>query len=76
MRTQKLITEPTCELCGVEEDTLTKCKKCGIKFCEYCGSVEGRICIDCIENDDDYDFGDDNDDSDDDYDDNEETDWR
>jgi hypothetical protein len=70
MRTQKLITKPICEVCGVEEDTITKCKTCGIKFCEYCGSVEERKCIDCLDNDeDDYD-----DDDDDNYDDNEETD--
>jgi hypothetical protein len=69
MDTQRVITLPSCEVCGEEEDTLTKCKKCGVKFCEYCGSVEGKLCIDCIENDDDWDY-------DDDYDDDEDSDWR
>ena len=41
---------PICEFCGVEEDIVTKCKTCGTKFCEYCGSVEDKQCIECLDN--------------------------
>ena len=44
---------PTCEVCGEEESSVTKCKTCGTKFCEYCGSVEERQCIVCLEDGDD-----------------------
>ena len=54
---------PTCEVCGEDEDTVTKCKTCGIKFCEYCGSREDKLCIQCMEDDDE----DDDDENDDDW---------
>ena len=57
-------TMPICEACGEDESTITKCKTCGMKFCEYCGSVEEKQCIECLDN------------SDDDKDDDEDTDWR
>ena len=41
---------PICEFCGVEEDVVTNCKICGTKFCEYCGSVEDKQCIECLDN--------------------------
>lgn len=37
-----------CAICG-EEDTLVKCKKCGKKFCEYCGDSEEKTCVDCLD---------------------------
>ncbi len=45
-------TMPICEVCGEEEDTVTNCKTCGTKFCEYCGSVEDKKCILCLDNTD------------------------
>ena len=40
-----------CEVCGEEEDTVTKCKTCGTTFCEFCGSVDDKQCIACLETD-------------------------
>jgi len=37
-----------CAVCG-EEDTLYKCKKCGISFCDYCGESEEKLCENCLE---------------------------
>jgi len=42
---------PKCQLCDIEEETLYKCSQCGKMFCEYCGSTEDKICIDCLEED-------------------------
>jgi hypothetical protein len=39
---------PECELCGENEEKLYKCKTCGTMFCEYCGVVEDRICLNCM----------------------------
>ena len=39
---------PECELCGENEAKLYKCKTCGTMFCEYCGVVEDRICLNCM----------------------------
>ena len=38
---------PECGICGETEEVVYKCKVCGIQFCEYCGSPEEKICIDC-----------------------------
>ena len=54
---------PICEMCGENESSITKCKKCGLKFCEYCGEVEAKQCIECFDGSDD-DNGDDDDDDD------------
>ena len=54
---------PICEVCGEEETSTTKCKTCGTKFCEYCDSVEDKLCIQCMDNDDE----DDDDEEDDDW---------
>jgi hypothetical protein len=40
---------PICEICGEEEKTVTKCKICDARFCEYCGSTEDKKCIECLE---------------------------
>jgi hypothetical protein len=58
-----------CEFCGEEEETTTKCKTCGIRFCEYCGSVEDKQCVECLEYSDDDDKAEDDDDEKD-------SDWR
>jgi hypothetical protein len=39
---------PECELCGEDVDKLYECKMCGTMFCEYCGLVEDRICLNCM----------------------------
>jgi hypothetical protein len=44
---------PICEMCGEEEDIVTKCKTCGMQFCEFCGSVDDKQCIECLDNSDD-----------------------
>ena len=40
---------PQCEFCGYSEDHVYKCKKCGIKFCEECGSETDELCLFCLE---------------------------
>lgn len=37
-----------CEICGAEEE-VTKCKRCGTPFCENCGSVMNKLCVDCLD---------------------------
>jgi hypothetical protein len=44
-----VITIPECEICGEEADKLTKCKSCGAKFCEDCGSTIEKLCEFCAE---------------------------
>ena len=44
-------TMTICEVCGEEEDIVTKCKTCGTNFCEFCGSVDDKQCIACLETD-------------------------
>lgn len=58
-----MIAMPTCEVCGEVEDSVTKCKTCGTKFCEYCGYVDDKLCIECMDSDDE----DDDDEKDDDW---------
>jgi hypothetical protein len=40
---------PECEICGEEADKLIKCKSCGTKFCEDCGSFPEKLCEFCAE---------------------------
>lgn len=40
---------PVCEVCGDEIDSVTRCRKCDILFCDECGSVEDRLCLFCAE---------------------------
>ena len=40
---------PKCSVCGEDEDNIYTCKKCGVKFCEYCGDAEEKLCLDCLE---------------------------
>lgn len=58
-----MIAMPTCEVCGEEESSVTKCSSCGVMFCEYCGSTEDKLCIQCMDSDDE----DDDDEKDDDW---------
>ena len=44
-----------CEVCGEVEDTLYTCEVCSVKFCEYCGDTEEKICLDCLDEDEDDD---------------------
>ena len=54
---------PKCELCGENEEKIIRCKECGSKFCEDCGSPVERLCINCLEmyfeedSEEDYDAG-------------------
>ena len=48
---------PECKICGETDVETYKCKKCGTLFCEYCGSAEGKLCLDCIEEEE-YEEGD------------------
>ena len=40
---------PTCAVCGMASDNLTKCKKCGDSFCEECGDIEEKMCLFCLD---------------------------
>lgn len=42
---------PICAICGEETDIVTKCKQCGEKFCADCGSPEDKLCIYCLDDD-------------------------
>ena len=57
---------PKCQLCDEEEEKLYKCVKCGRMFCEWCGSTEDLICVECSDedddDDDDWDYDEDEDD--------------
>ena len=53
---------PKCDLCGIDEDQLYKCKECGRKFCEWCGDVNEKMCIDCLDALEDEDWDDEDDD--------------
>ena len=56
---------PKCKLCGEDEDKLYKCTKCGAQFCDWCGDTEERICIECLDAEDD-DYADDDEEDEDD----------
>lgn len=45
-----------CEICGEPVDTVYKCKVCGANFCEECGSVEDKLCLMCLEEEEDEDW--------------------
>lgn len=46
---------PECIVCGMESDTLYKCKVCGDRFCEECGDTEEKICLFCLDEEEDED---------------------
>lgn len=48
---------PECMICGMESDTLYKCKVCGDRFCEECGDTEQKLCLYCLEMEEDEDSG-------------------
>ena len=41
---------PICAICGEEADNVTKCKMCGEKFCVDCGEPDEKLCIYCLDN--------------------------
>ena len=43
---------PKCEICEERVDEVYTCVVCGSKFCEYCGDTDEKICIDCLEEED------------------------
>ncbi len=46
---------PECIVCGMESDTLYKCKVCGERFCEECGDTDEKICLFCLDEEEDED---------------------
>jgi len=44
---------PECEVCGEQVDKVYKCKNCGTRFCEDDGSVSEKLCIYCMEEEED-----------------------
>jgi hypothetical protein len=46
---------PICAICGEEVELVTKCKMCGEKFCSDCGDPDEKLCIYCMDDDDDWD---------------------
>ena len=57
---------PTCAVCGMESNNLTRCKVCGDRFCEECGDTDAKKCLFCL--DDEADDWDDEDEEDEDED--------
>jgi hypothetical protein len=45
---------PICAICGEEVEHVTKCKMCGEKFCQDCGEPDEKLCIYCVDEDDDW----------------------
>jgi predicted nucleic acid binding AN1-type Zn finger protein len=43
------MSTPECIVCGTESNRLYKCKICGEHFCEECGDKEERICLFCMD---------------------------
>ena len=43
---------PICAICGEEVEHTTKCKMCGEKFCTDCGEPDEKLCIYCLDDDD------------------------
>jgi hypothetical protein len=46
---------PECIVCGMESDTLYKCKVCGDRFCEECGDTDQKLCLFCLDEEEDED---------------------
>ena len=59
------VNMPICAICGEEAEHVTKCKMCGEKFCADCGEPDEKLCIYCLDDEDDE-FDDDDDWDDDD----------
>jgi len=38
-----------CVMCGIQSNSLNKCKRCGDYFCDDCGSVEDKLCLFCMD---------------------------
>jgi predicted ATP-dependent serine protease len=47
---------PVCDICGETEDRLYKCKQCGARFCEWCGSIDDSLCSNCFDEEDDDEY--------------------
>jgi hypothetical protein len=52
---------PICAMCGEEVEHVTRCKTCAERFCSDCGEPEQKLCIYCLEADEDDDWNDDED---------------
>ncbi len=44
---------PICAIRGEEAELVTKCKMCGEKFCADCGEPDEKLCIYCLDDEDD-----------------------
>jgi hypothetical protein len=53
---------PFCAMCGEEVEHITRCKTCRDTFCSDCGAPEEKLCIYCLEADEDDDGDDDEED--------------
>ena len=42
---------PDCYICGMETEPVYKCKVCGERFCDDCGSPSEKLCLYCLEED-------------------------
>jgi len=40
---------PECFICGMETEPIYKCKICGERFCDDCGSPSEKLCLYCLE---------------------------
>ncbi|MCW4048534.1 MAG: hypothetical protein NWE89_02240 [Candidatus Bathyarchaeota archaeon] len=40
-----------CLTCGVEDEHVTRCKRCGETFCAECGEPDKKLCIYCLDDD-------------------------
>ena len=38
-----------CLTCGVEDENVTWCKRCGETFCAECGDTDANLCLYCLE---------------------------
>ena len=58
---------PECYMCGMETEPIYKCKVCGERFCDDCGSPKDKLCLYCLEEDEEENENLDNKDEDDDW---------
>ncbi|MBN2335529.1 hypothetical protein JXL21_08205 [Candidatus Bathyarchaeota archaeon] len=56
---------PICAICGEESEHVTKCKMCGEKFCTDCGEPDQKLCLYCLDDDEEHDEDEEKDDDED-----------
>jgi len=40
---------PVCGICEEDVDKVYTCKECDTAFCEDCGDIKKRLCMYCVE---------------------------